>query len=388
MPYPVAEIRDLRSQRVKLIEEAQEINDKSIEEKRDLTEDEQDRYDQKMEQAEKIRRRYDRMEQLNEAERSQGTASGPSADPNDPERDIDPAGGEIAEIRSRQDLVELHGRSLDLRESVSDAERRAMAVYASAFRKVISGNREQLTEAETRTLQSTIESAGGALVVPVQMATEILKDLEDRVTVRRLAHKTQLPTAISLGVIKKKKTADDAEWTPEIGAIKKGDDPTFEGRAIEPHLLAKYGDCSFKLARVSSGSAMTMLRDDLNSKTERAEENAFCNGDGNNKPLGVFVPSEFGLSTDRDLTIDFTDGTTIFDDLMDAKWGIRQEYHGGCTWLADQQFFQRVAKARYPDGRPVWTQSDKPNTPDRLLSMETAVSDFAPADFVACRAEA
>lgn len=76
----------------------------------------------------------------------------------------------------------------------------------------------------------------------------------------------------------------------------------FGTRELKPQLPTKLLLASERLLRISAPPMETIIRQRLVYKNAVPQENAFLNGDGVNKPLGVFTASDDGISTSRDVS--------------------------------------------------------------------------------------
>jgi HK97 family phage major capsid protein len=199
------------------------------------------------------------------------------------------------------------------------------AEYRSAIEKVFRFGREaRFTQEEARALQADAVTKGGFLLAPIQMVNEFIKSQDDQVFVRQYATKHTVTDADGLGAPALDSDLDDFEWTPELKAG--GETELAVGaRELRPHGLSKEVTISRKLLRKTAGSAATLAMQRLAYKFAVTAEKAFLLGDGDRKPLGVFVASEQGVPTTRDVEAGTAAGDKgpSADGLIDVKHSLK-----------------------------------------------------------------
>ena len=78
-------------------------------------------------------------------------------------------------------------------------------------------------------------------------------------------------------------------------------------------------------------------------------ENAYLNGNGVGKPLGMFVASDVGISTDRDVTGGSSTGLQA-DDFATVEGALKQQYRKNAAWLVSRSFMEKASKLKAGDG--------------------------------------
>lgn len=226
-----------------------------------------------------------------------------------------------------------------------------------AWNRFLSGH--TLKEAEMQVLrgqQSDDPTSGGYLVGPQQFVAELLKDLDDEVFMRRLSRIFPVTGSGSLGVPTLDTDLSDPEWTGEITAAPE-DSMTFGKRELNPRYLAKLVKVSRPLVRRSAMDVPGIVRQRLATKFGEAEENAFLNGNGNAKPLGVFVASDQGISTSRDVTT-ASSLTVAPDDFINAYYELKEGYRRNATWIICRDLLKGLRKIKDANNQYVWTPFD------------------------------
>lgn len=280
-----------------------------------------------------------------------------------------------ATIARAEKLLEGHRGSLD---DLPDDERADAAT--KAFRSYLVHGRSALTDQQVRALNAGHDPEGGFLVAPKQFVQELLQRVDDEVPLRGLATVQQLTTSESLGVPTLETDLNDAEWTSEIGTGSQDDALRFGERELSPNPLAKQVRISRKLLRVAAMSPETIVRDRLAYKFALTQEKAYMTGDGNKKPLGLFVASADGISTGRDVSTGLATGFTG-DGLIDAKYTLKGQYWRNARWLFHRFAVRDIRKLKDGNQQYIWQPGLVGGAPDLILDLPYVVSEFVPSTF-------
>ncbi|WP_431729940.1 phage major capsid protein [Verrucosispora sp. TAA-831] len=251
----------------------------------------------------------------------------------------------------------------------------------AAFRQFLLGGRASLSPEQERTLVAGSDPEGGFLVAPQAFVSELIKQVDDDVPLRGLATVHQLTEAASLGVPTLDTDVDDAEWTSEVRTGSQDDALRFGKRELVPNPLAKRAKISRRLLRLTANRAETLVRERLAYKFGVSQEKAYMVGDGNKKPLGVFVASSQGISTGRDVPIGASGAIPLTvataDQLIDAKYTLKAAYWRNARWLYHRDLIKTIRKLKTTDGFYVW-KAGLTDQPDTILEIPYVVSEFAP----------
>lgn len=340
------DINALRKKRDRIAHQARAILDQASEESRDLTTEEEQEFDRRMEEVDQLDAQIAREERLREAERRAGEAD----DPPD-----DPAPGEPR----------------------SDEE-----TAVRAFNRYLRDGLVGLTADEQRALQVTPDEQGGFLVPPQQFVDQLIKFVDDNVPLRPLATTMQLTEAESLGVPVLDADVSDFDWTTELGTGNEDSSMKFKKRELRPHPLAKRIKVSRTLLRKGSLDPEAIVRQRLGYKVSVTQEKAFMTGDGSQKPLGLFTASSQGISTSRDKnigsagSIPLTSATS--DQLIDAKYELKEQYWRRARWLFHRDLIATIRKLKDGNNQYLWTPGIAGGRPDTILEVPYVVSEFAP----------
>lgn len=339
---------ELREKRANLVRQAREILERAEEENRELSQEEQNRWDALMDEVNRIGERVERMERQAELERELAQPT------REPVARPEPAGQEdrVAQWQAEQ----AHALRRFLRETDGP-------------------NRIHL-----RALQSDADVYGGYLVTPVQFVQDLIKAVDNLVFVQQWATVYQVPNANSLGAPSLDNDPADPTWTSELAIGSEDSTMSFGRRELQPHPLAKYIKVSRKLLR-QVPDVEALVRQRLAYKFAVTAENAYLNGSGSGQPLGVFVASSDGISTSRDVSTGNTTTSIQFDGLIEAKYTLKQQYWPRARWMFHRDGVKQIAKLKDGDGQYLWRESVRVGEPDRVLGFPVYMSEYAPNTF-------
>lgn len=359
-----SKITELREERAKLITDARSLIDKAESEGRDLTDEEQGRYDEMLSDARKLDVRAKRQEELQELERSRAAEDAGN-------RGLNPGGGVENEERSQSELQMAGFRSIlafgnDARDH-DEAGVRSFQEYSSRERRNLS--------------LGGGGASGGYLVLPEELYSGLIRDLNNEVFIRDLATVQSMPNAVSLGVPTLEQDPDDFEFTEELGTGSEDSATRFGKRNFEPNPVAKRARISETLLQRSTMPVEQILRDRLNYKMGVTLEKAYMLGNGNRRPLGLFVTHEDGITSDRNIATGNTGTAITFDGLINAKYALTAAYRRDASWIFHRDAVSMVSKLKDNENRYVWRVSEREGDPDLLLGHAYRESEYAPNTF-------
>jgi HK97 family phage major capsid protein len=325
------------------------------------TVEERSQFDAIMADADKIEERYIREEKLALAEHSLRQSMGRQTEAGQPGRLPDG-------IESRGGYIELKGP-------------RGTPEYRSAFSAYLTRGAGSLSPAEQRALSAENDIQGGYLVAPQETLNQLIKGIDNAVVVRQLATKFTVTGAESLGAPSLDADPADADWTSEIATGSEDTSMAFGKRELHPRPLAKRIKVSRKLLS-RMPAAETYVRQRLEYKFGVAAEKGYMTGDGNNKPLGLFVASAQGITTGRDVQTGSATSITA-DALIDAKYALKQPYQNSpnLRWLFHRDAVKVIAKLKDSTNNYIWQPNLQAGQPDRLLNVPVLMSEYVPNTF-------
>jgi HK97 family phage major capsid protein len=357
-------VLELKQKRARLVKEARELLDVQETEKRDLTAEENERYNRIDNEIDKLNVQIEREAKLIEEERKNGEKEAEELEKRQKDKD---------EKRTLDQV--LNDRSiLNIRNTEE---------YREAFGRWLARGSSALTAEEYRAMQADSDIGGGYLITPQQMVMELLKNVDDIAVIRQYARIHQITTAKSLGVPTLDKDADDWDWTSEL---KTGNETELEfgKRELRPHPLAKRAKLSNTLLRMSAMGPESIVRERLAYKLGVTKEKAYMTGDGVQKPLGLFVASNDGISTSRDVATGNTATSITGDGLIEAKFALKPAYWPRARWFFHRDAVKQIRKLKtVADGQYIWQPGLQAGVPDRILDLPYTMSEFVPNTFTA-----
>ena len=174
MPSLTEQSKELRQKRAKLITDARAILDKADEEKRDLTEEENQQWDKMTHDADEMRKKYERLERQAELE----------ADVNQPQNEP----------------VHTRNQPTNPDDNQPTREERQMAAFRRILPAFMSQDYRDIPADELRALQSDLDVSGGYLRPPEQFVNQLIKAVDDQTYIRQWATTITVTNADSLGV--------------------------------------------------------------------------------------------------------------------------------------------------------------------------------------------
>jgi HK97 family phage major capsid protein len=354
-------ILEKKKERQKLIVANRAMIDTAEEAKRAFTAEEEEQYNKRDGDIDKLEAEIQRLQKQLDRERELG------------EKEESENRGNEERGEKRTLAQALQDRSI---VNIRDTEE-----YRNAFGLWLAHGREaSLTADEFRAMQADSDIGGGYLVAPQQMVMELLKEVDDIAVIRQYARTHQLTKAASLGVPTLDKDADDWDWTAEL---KTGSETEieFSKRELRPHPLAKRVKISNTLLRKAAMGPEQIVRERLAYKLGITQEKAYMTGDGVQKPLGVFTASADGISTDRDVSTGNTGTEIMPDGLIEAKYTLKQAYWSRARWIFHRDALKQIRKMKDGNGQYIWQPGISGGAPDRILELPYTASEFAPNTF-------
>lgn len=373
-------VLELRAKRANLIDEARKILEAAPAE--GMGAEDEARWNTLMDQAEKVAKQIEQEERMAAATASVDDGE----DPGERRRDASSNG----DGRGKPPVFVSRGlrglNEVDPEWQQANEWRGLMATttpgYRRGFNQFLRGGMQSVGVDERRAMQVDLDASGGYLVMPMQFVDGLLKDIDDQVYMEQWATVYAVPEAKSLGVVTLEADPADAEWTTEIAAITMDTQMSFGRRELSPKPLRKGIKISDKLLR-SAPSTESLVRSRLAYKFGITKEKAFQVGSGAGQPLGVFVASNDGIPTSRDVATGNTATGPTFDGMIEAKYALKGGYWARARWLAHRNFWKLVAKLKDGDGQYLWRLSVREGEPDTCLGLPMFMSEYSPNTFTA-----
>jgi len=240
---------------------------------------------------------------------------------------------------------------------------RASNEYTEDFGKVMRGR------PMVHNVLSTSPDADGGYLVPVEFERRIIKGLDEANVIRRIAR------TISTSAERKIPIAADksvARWTPENAPIQEST-LKFDQKTIDAYKLTDLIRISIELLQDSMFNLEHYIADEFARAFGVAEEEAFCIGNGQGQPTGIFRETGGG-------TIGVTAGANInTDNLIDLIYALKSPYRRNASFLMRDITVSAIRKLKDANGQYLWQPSVQAGEPDKLLGYRLYTSPYVPA---------
>jgi HK97 family phage major capsid protein len=383
MPYARNQIQELREQRRKLGEQMREITAKARTEKRDLSTEEDTKFNAMHEDGLKLLREIEREEKvsgiLTDVEVSRRSAAAVDPDGEVPTGESPDAGepeGAADAARAMKDA----GKGVRDTKKYTELFQRYLVAESRFAADQIAGRAHQL-RLEQRDLSVGSDTQAGFLVPPEQFVMELLKNLDDQTMVRGMARTFQVPMAKSLGVPKRTSKASTWIWGSEISPPAKDTSLAFGKRELHPKNASGLILVSRDFLRQALMGPEGIVREEIARDGSELQENAFLTGSGAGQPLGMFIASVDGISTARDISAGNTTTEVTLTGLRNAKYNLKPAYWPKAEWLGSRTFHKQLYSMDDGVGRPIFVESVRVGEVDRVLSFPVHIDEFAPNTF-------
>ena len=245
-----------------------------------------------------------------------------------------------------------------------DKPMRARNVYKKSMMKALRTNFRDISNE----LKVGTDESGGYLV-PEEMEVDIVNGLEDENIVRKLATKVQTSGLHKINIAA---TKPAALWVEEGGKLTFGDG-TFDQVSLDAHKLHVGIKVTEELLYDAAFNLEKYITEEFTRALANAEEDAFLNGDGVNKPTGIFDSKKGG-----ELGVTTKAQTINADELIDLVYSLDRPYRKKAAFILNDATVAQIRKLKDVNGAYIWQPSLKDGEPDRLLGYPAYTSAFAP----------
>lgn len=218
-------------------------------------------------------------------------------------------------------------------------------------------------------LQEGVDADGGYLV-PTEYDTRLIEGLTEENIMRKLA------TIIKTGAERKINIAAStpaAAWIDEGEALTFGD-AKFDQINLDAHKLHVAVKVTEELLYDNVFNIETYILDKFARALANAEEDAFLNGDGIGKPLGIFAATGGGQ-----VAITTASATTITaDEVINLIYSLKRPYRKNAAFITNDQTLAILRKLKDGNGAYIWQPSYQVGEPDSLLGYPVYTSAYVP----------
>lgn len=245
---------------------------------------------------------------------------------------------------------------------------RASKVYNKSFWNAM--RQKNIRPEIANALQEGTDSEGGYLV-PDEFEHTLIEALESENIFRTLAHVIQTASGDrKIPVVASKGTAS---WVDEEGAITESDD-AFNQVSIGAYKLGTLIKVSNELLNDSVFNLEQYISKEFARRIGNKEEDAFFNGDGSGKPVGIFHSTggaQVGVTTASTSAI-------TADEVIDLFYSLGAPYRKNAVWVVNDATVKAIRKLKDGNGNYLWQPALTSGTPDTLLGRPVKTSAYVP----------
>lgn len=245
---------------------------------------------------------------------------------------------------------------------------RATDEYKNAMLSAMRSNFRNISNV----LQEGVDSDGGYLV-PGEYDSRLIDVLEEENIMRSLA--TTITTS-GQHKINIAATKPAAAWIEEGGALSFGD-ATFDQIYLDAYKLHVAIKVTEELLYDNAFNLENYIITQFGKALGNAEEDAFLNGDGKGKPIGIF-DAKGGGNVIGTLT-----AAIKSDDMLDLVYGLKRPYRKSSSFIMNDSTLALLRKLKDNNGAYIWQPSYKEGEPDRVLGYAVNTSPYAPTNAIA-----
>lgn len=242
---------------------------------------------------------------------------------------------------------------------------RASAEYKDALLTALRTNFRQISNV----LQEGIDANGGYLV-PEEYDGRLIDTLKEENVLRALGTTITTSGEHKINIAA---TKPAAAWIEEGGALTFGD-ATFDQIILDAHKLHVAIKVTEELLYDSAFKLENYIITQFGKALGNAEEDAFINGDGKGKPLGLLADvggAELGVTTAA------TNKVTT-DEVISLIYSLKRPYRKNAAFLANDVCVAELRKLKDNNGQYLWQPSLQAGEPDSVMGYKVYTSPYFP----------
>lgn len=218
-----------------------------------------------------------------------------------------------------------------------------------------------------------LHPADGGYLVPEEYDRRLIDVLEEENIMRSLGTKITTSGQHKINIAA---TKPAASWIEEGGSLTFGD-ATFSQIYLDAFKLHVAIKVTEELLYDNAFNLENYILTQFGRALANAEEDAFLNGDGTGKPLGLFAATGGGTVAET-LT-----AAVKSDDMLSLVYALKRPYRRKASFILNDQTLASLRKLKDNNGTYIWQPSYQAGEPDRLLGYTVHTSAYAPADAIA-----
>lgn len=217
-------------------------------------------------------------------------------------------------------------------------------------------------------LQEGVDTDGGYLV-PEEWDKRLIDVLNEENIMRGLATKLKTAGEHKINIAATKPTA---AWIEEGGELQ-FTDAKFGQKILDAHKLHVAIKITEELLYDNAFNLEAYITTQFGKALANAEEDAFLNGDGTGKPVGLFHETKGG-----ETAITLTGTKIVSDDVLNLIYKLKRPYRQKASFIMNDQTLADLRKLKDNNGAYLWQPSYQAGEPDRLCGYGIHTSAFAP----------
>ena len=217
-------------------------------------------------------------------------------------------------------------------------------------------------------LQEGVDTDGGYLV-PEEWDKRLIDVLNEENIMRGLATKIKTAGEHKINIAATKPTA---AWIEEGGELQ-FTDVKFGQKILDAHKLHVAIKITEELLYDNAFNLEAYITTQFGKALANAEEDAFLNGDGTGKPVGLFHETKGG-----ETAITLTGTKIVSDDVLNLIYKLKRPYRQKASFIMNDQTLADLRKLKDNNGAYLWQPSYQAGEPDRLCGYGIHTSAFAP----------
>jgi HK97 family phage major capsid protein len=218
-------------------------------------------------------------------------------------------------------------------------------------------------------LSEGIDTDGGYLV-PEEYDSRLIEGLEEENIFRRLGTTITTSGERKINIAGSKPAA---AWIDEGEALTFGD-AKFDQINLDAHKLHVAVKVTEELLYDNAFGLENYLIRQFSRALANAEEDAFLNGDGTGKPLGIFAEEGGG-----EIGVTAASATEITaDEIINLVYALKRPYRKKAKFIMNDATIAALRKLKDENGQYLWQPSLQAGEPDRLFGYEVMTSAYVP----------
>lgn len=244
---------------------------------------------------------------------------------------------------------------------------RSRGAYSKDLLKAMRTNFKQVSNL----LQEGVDADGGYLV-PEEYDKRIIDALMEDNIMRGLG---TIITTSGQHKINIAATKPAAAWIEEGEALQFSD-AKFAQTLLDAHKLHVAIKITEELLYDNAFNLENYIITEFGKAMANAEEDAFLNGDGTGKPLGLFAETG-GATIASTLT-----AAIKSDDMLELIYALKRPYRKNAKFILNDQTLLAIRKLKDNNGAYMWQPSYQAGEPDKILGYDVFTSAYAPANAI------